>query len=166
MTQEIERLEQKLKKLEKVQEAMKNVNSIVRKKDLSENEKIAKVANLGFNEKQAIELVTTIGWNGKAGFEAYQLTNNGANARATRERIERLKTAENTETKEYRGIDCDIEINQQENRIRLSFDGKPSEDVRALLKSNAFKWSPSMGVWQSYINCNSKHFVRVHFEVK
>ena len=32
------------------------------------------------------------------------------------------------------------------------FPGKPDEDTRSLLKSHAFKWSPSRGAWVRHLN--------------
>ena len=33
-------------------------------------------------------------------------------------------------------------------RIRVYFPDKPEEDVRRVMKSNGFRWSPSVGAWQ------------------
>ena len=38
--------------------------------------------------------------------------------------------------------------NRKEERIQFIFDGKPSEEIRNILKGNAFKWAPSAGAWQ------------------
>ncbi|MGE8450885.1 MAG: hypothetical protein ACN6OP_09780 [Pseudomonadales bacterium] len=35
----------------------------------------------------------------------------------------------------------------EENRVMFEFDGKPEQNVRDLLKRNAFKWSPSRNAW-------------------
>lgn len=40
-----------------------------------------------------------------------------------------------------------VERNLETNRINLYFDGKPEEDVRRVLKSNGFRWSPSYACW-------------------
>lgn len=166
MTQEIQKLEYKLEDLIGVQEIMKAVNSICRKKNLTDDEKVKLIVEQGLSDVNARTMLVPKGRANKVGFASYKLTNNNANIRATRERIERLTKSENTETKEYKGIDCEIEENHQENRIRLFFDGKPSEDIRTLLKKNGFKWSPSIGAWQNYINHSSMYFVKEHFLVK
>jgi hypothetical protein len=31
--------------------------------------------------------------------------------------------------------------------VSLRFDAKPSEDIRAALKANGFRWSPGEGIW-------------------
>lgn len=44
----------------------------------------------------------------------------------------------------------DIELvkDHDQDRIQFFFPGKPSQEIRDLLKKNAFKWSPSNGAWQ------------------
>ena len=41
-----------------------------------------------------------------------------------------------------------MKINNEINRLQLVFDGKPSAEVRAQLKANGFRWSPTQGAWQ------------------
>lgn len=40
-----------------------------------------------------------------------------------------------------------VERDIDSNRINLYFDDKPEEDVRRVLKSNGFRWSPSFSCW-------------------
>ena len=54
--------------------------------------------------------------------------------------------------KPYKNLGLDISRDNVENRVRLSFDGKPSAETRSLLKSNGFKWAPSQGAWQRQAN--------------
>lgn len=44
-----------------------------------------------------------------------------------------------------------------ENRVQFLFDGKPNEGIWAILKSNAFKWSPYAGAWQRFLNGNGRY---------
>jgi len=55
---------------------------------------------------------------------------------------------------------CRIIENQELMRIQLEFDGKPSEDIRSLLKQNGFKWSPKNQVWQRQLTLNAKSATR------
>ena len=74
-------------------------------------------------------------------YPSYLLTNNNANIRRTRQRIEDLKSQS-----EYAGWAFPggrAEINEGENRLQLFFEEKPSEEQRRELKSNGFKWAPS-----------------------
>jgi hypothetical protein len=40
-------------------------------------------------------------------------------------------------------------------RLQLIFDGKPSDEVREVLKKNGFKWSPKNGAWQRQLTDNA-----------
>lgn len=48
-----------------------------------------------------------------------------------------------------------VRRNHEENRLCISFDGKPDEDVRAILKGNGFHWSPRNKVWQRQLTDNA-----------
>ncbi|OHV15831.1 hypothetical protein BK022_16150 [Methylorubrum extorquens] len=37
-------------------------------------------------------------------------------------------------------------------RVQLIFDGKPSNDVRDMLKRHGFQWAPSVSAWQRHLN--------------
>ena len=86
-------------------------------------------------------------------YPSYLLTNNNANIRRTRQRIEDLKSQS-----EYSGWAFPggrAEINEGENRLQLFFEEKPSEEQRRELKSNGFKWAPSQGAWQRQLTKNA-----------
>lgn len=42
--------------------------------------------------------------------------------------------------------------NVEENRIQLIFPGKPSPEIRKTLKQSGFRWAPSSGAWQRFLN--------------
>jgi len=46
--------------------------------------------------------------------------------------------------------------NRQSDRLELRFPGKPSDAVRADLKSRGFRWSPNAGAWQRQLTDNAK----------
>ena len=48
-----------------------------------------------------------------------------------------------------------VEVNKPDNRLQVFFDGKPDEATRAELKSNGFRWAPSVGAWQRQLNGNA-----------
>jgi hypothetical protein len=55
----------------------------------------------------------------------------------------------------------DIELSESDNRVRLTFPGKPSEEIRALLRSYGFVWSPTAGAWQRKANDTARHWAAV-----
>jgi hypothetical protein len=79
------------------------------------------------------------------------LANNSAGIRRLRERIAELekKAASTPPEPEKYG---DITIEESENRVRIYFPDKPSQEARTLLKSWGFRWSPSAGAWQRHAN--------------
>lgn len=50
--------------------------------------------------------------------------------------------------------------NSSTMRVQLIFEGKPEPDIRAILKSHAFKWCPSQGAWQRQLTENGKRAAR------
>lgn len=75
--------------------------------------------------------------------------------RRLRQRIEEVSRTQSTE---YVGWDFPggrAEADKEDNRLRLYFDEKPSEEQRSTLKCNGFKWAPSVGAWQRQLNDNA-----------
>lgn len=150
----VERLEEKIVKAERVQEAMKKANQIVRSKPKNQEtpEKLVALMEIGIAASRAKELFEP-DYCGRLGFPGYALTNNNANIRRIKERLEsisRAQSQEATEVKSDSGIT--FEENPAENRVRLFFPGKPSAEIRTKLKSSGFRWTPSLGCWQAYCN--------------
>lgn len=153
----VKKLEEKIAKLEANQERMKSANSAIRKNaNAEESEKIAALAELGFNNKQSVELLKPNCFGG-IGFADFSLRNNNANIRRLKKRLEHVKrlkaaapiapiVAENGTRVE----DCPAE-----NRVRIFFNGKPEADVRNDLKHFGFRWTPSLGCWQAYRNART-----------
>lgn len=83
-------------------------------------------------------------------FAPFELTNNGANIRRMRARLEQLTKAKATRGFEAHGEKARLEDCPAENRVRLFYPGKPDEATRSRLKSAGFRWSPTIGCWQAY----------------
>lgn len=138
-----EKLEEKIARLEKRQAMMKAVNKIVRKNDR------AGLAELGFSEL-AIQRLFTPDFCGRVGFPDYAITNNGANIRRLKERLQHIEKHATDETSETETNGVKIVDNVEDNRLQMFFPGKPSDEIRAMLKSRGFRWSPTNGCWQAY----------------
>lgn len=50
-----------------------------------------------------------------------------------------------------------VKQNEEQNRIQLFFDEKPSSEMRDKLKHNGFKWSPTNNAWQRQLTPNAKY---------
>lgn len=50
-----------------------------------------------------------------------------------------------------------IERDLANNRLNLTFDGKPDDATRSALKHYGFKWSPYLGCWTRQLTDNAEH---------
>ncbi len=97
----------------------------------------------------------------------YSISNATANIKRMRDRLTSLEKefarAEEGDV-EYAisvaGDSVTVTENVDENRLQLSFPGKPSEAVRKVLKGNGFRWARSLGVWQRLLNGNARGTMR------
>lgn len=125
----IEKLRAKLEALTKKQEAMKAENAKARKEGR------------------------------QAPFASYTLSNNSQNIRSVKKRIEQLEAQKGQETTqrqiEFMGESVMVIENVELMRLQLMFDGKPDDDIRAVLKKNGFRWSPKNGTWQRQLTQNA-----------
>lgn len=146
-------LREKLAGLEKQQDMMKRANAVIRKHK-AQPSAVPDLVALGLSEKSA-QLLLQPDCFGRFGFPSYETTNNNANMRRVRQRIEELtakaETAGQADVEHdcgaYRVAEC-----FEDNRVRVFFDGKPSEAVRGVLKANGFRWSPTAGAWQRMLS--------------
>lgn len=153
---EVERLQEKLDELTRLQEMMKEANRIIRSKKLAEVEKVDEIVALGISEVEAIALMDGKGWWG-VGFAPFQLSNNSARIRDTERKLKQhqyMAEKEDGETTYEWGT---LRRDYSEERYRLVFDGKPSKPVIDLLKGHGFKWSPKNEAWQRQITPNATY---------
>lgn len=159
----VERMQAKITEAEERQAFMKAVNKIAksRKKGYTDDEKVADLqAEFGISERAAREVMTPNVF-GVVGFETYQLSNNNANIRRMKGRlIELERLAEATAVSRDIADGVTYEECPEDGRVRLRFPDKPNAEIRALLKRNGFRWSPSNGAWQRVLNSNGKSAVR------
>lgn len=147
----VQKLEAKIEKLTDLQEKMKAANKIVKNKNLADIEKIDKLKEIGFSERDAVSCMTP-NYIGEIGFPSWQLSNNNAVIRNAKQHLEKAIKFKTTENCEYEIGDVRVVENYEENRLQLFFPGKPDNDTRGKLKHNGFRWSPSNSCWQSYLN--------------
>lgn len=147
----VERLQEKIAGLEKLQQQMKDANKIFRSKKLTGDQKITELAKLGIDEGHARKMLAG-DFIGRIGYADYQLQNNNAVIRNAKQRLEQVKKLKDTPVKEYEVNGVRVVENSEENRFQIFFSGKPDEEVRTKLKRAGYRWSPSNGCWQCYMN--------------
>lgn len=148
-----EKLADKIARLERQQELMREANKAIRKGDDEA------LRDLGFTDERIIQLKSP-DFCGRIGFPNYALTNNSANIRRLKQRVERVAEAQSQPDTQREGPNARVEDCPSENRVRLFFPGKPSEEIRARLKSSGFRWSSTIGAWQAYRNYSTVETAR------
>jgi len=138
----VRKLKEKLEKLEALQERMRTGNRMLRAGKTD-----AEIAQaIGVKEASVADLRKP-DFCGRTGFADYELSNNSAEIRRVRARIALLQTKEAAPPVEPVTIG-EVRIEEDDNRVRVFFPGKPSEQVRSCLKRAGFRWSPTAGAWQ------------------
>lgn len=154
----------KIATLEALQATMKRRNALIRKHaKAGVDAQIAALVEDGMNAVRARGLIDP-DFCGRQGFPDYALSNNNANIRRYRQRLETLEArtaAPAVEGGEVDGIswgeDTDL------NRIWLAFPGKPAVEVRARLKGAGFRWAPSLNRWQRQTSPTAVHQAKAIF---
>ena len=149
--QAIPKLQKKLDDLEKAQETMKAVNAYYRKHGTLDG-----CPHLSPENIENLKADMASGWHYEnKPFQSWELSNNNAEIRRVRQRIESLTRANEVA---YVGWEFDgghVEANRDQGRLQVFFDDKPEADARQQLKENGFRWAPSVGAWQRLLNDNA-----------
>lgn len=152
----IEKLEEKLEHLKEQQEIMKRVNLYYRK-----NKTLEDCPELTEKEIKQLKEEMEKDWHPEnKPFASYILSNNNQNIHATEERLKRLKATKEKGTQKMENEFFRIVENTEIMRLQIFFDEKPKQEVRNILKSNGFKWSPKNICWQRQLTNNAKYSVK------
>lgn len=143
----IERLQAKLASLVKAQETMVAANKLIRKGD--------KEALKALLPNSDIEKLFKPDFCGRIGFPDFSLSNNRASIKQVQERIAEITKRKETVAKDIVVNGVRVLENTEAMRLQLFFDGKPAAEIIKLLKSHAFKWSPSNMAWQRQLTNNA-----------
>lgn len=134
---------------------MKAANSAIRMKDQAKGD--AKLAEMGYSPSDIKELRSP-DFCGRIGYPSYQLSNNNANIRRIRERIEELEKRQESPAPDGWKFDGgEVVINTELNRLQIVLDDRPDADTKQALKSHGFRWAPSQGAWQRQLTDNAIH---------
>ena len=159
---EVERLRAILEAAEETYEKMKQVNQICRRKCTDEEQVDAIVAECGIKEEQAKELVYPDPDRGtyRKGFASYQLSLNLAKIKDLKAKIARHEAMAEKEDKVLEFEGYDVELDYQEERLRIRHHEKPDAQTIQELKGNGFRWSPKNKAWQRQLTSNAVYAAR------
>lgn len=147
----VEKLTEKLEVCQKLQEHMKAVNSFYRRNGTVHG-------CPGVSEETAKQMDESVrtGYSQKtAPFSSYALSNNHAEIRRLKQRLEQLSHNQEVGYTGWKFDGGEAVANTDNNRLQLLFDEKPGEEQRTALKHNGFHWSPSEQAWQRQLNDNA-----------
>lgn len=152
----LSKLENKLANLEESQKIMKAVNAFYRKnKTLDECPSISS----DVIEKLKVEMASSWHISDKP-FATFSLSNNNSEIRRIKGRIAELKRSKETVFNGWNFEGGKVFQNEETNRLCIAFDAIPEQEMRTKLKSNGFRWAPSVGVWQRQFTDNALYAIR------
>lgn len=93
-------------------------------------------------------------------YEGWALSNNNAEIHRVRDRINQLEAVKESVPAEVEDDMFRYVENTELMRVQFFFDGKPDESTRDMLKSNGFRWAPSLGAWQRQLTPNGQRAAR------
>ena len=151
----LEKLREKLTGLEAIQERLKADNKALRKAKISpdDSEATEKMQAAGVSPQgitSLARLVRICRYHCEPYYKhpTYTLTNNNANIKRVRKRIEELeRRAEIPAAAPIAGDGFVIKEDTEWGRILIEFNGKPNERARSYLKSFGWRWAPSRSAW-------------------
>ena len=146
----VEALEDRIEALEYMRDRAKTINKEFRRSKDAGLELIAELDD----GKLKRDATMGLKYHAKP-FASYWFQNTGANIRRLKKRLEDIKAAKSQSVSDRvvtYGVGFQIREDVEAMRIRIFFDGKPDAETRTLLKSNGWRWAPSVGAWQRLIN--------------
>ncbi len=133
----LERLQDKLARLEAERQETKRKNRLARAGELPDSQ----------NPPNPPALQQLIGER-RYPMPGYALRNLGAEIRRVRERIEELSKRVGREARSLERGGVRVVENGDISRLQIFTEGKPPQENRTWLKRNGFRWARSEGAWQ------------------
>ena len=131
-------------------EALKKLKDKLEKLTAEHKEHLAHNKALNKAIKNGTAETNKFGWATLNGKSYYFTTNEAAEIRRLKDRIEELENLEVPENYSFDG--GTVVFNTAENRVQILFDEIPDSETRENLKRNGFKWSPRQKAWQRMLN--------------
>lgn len=150
----LEKLRDKLAKLEKHQAQMKAANAAIRTKDTEKGDE--RLSELGYTPDE-IKRLREPDYCGRVGYPSYELSNNNANIRRIRDRIAELEKRQEAPAPEGWAFDGGrVVVNTELNRLQIVLEDRPDDEMKQAMKGHGFRWAPSMG------GCGEKDCLPTH----
>ena len=146
----IEKLQNKLSRLENRKSFMLCANTLVSKGD--------KAGLLELFAPGLAQKLLTPDVCGNTGFPAYSIAKINADIRRTKARIKQIGSIKSTGPSIEMLNDICIIEDIEVMRIKLHFPSKPSPEVLRRLKTHGFHWSPRETVWQRLISPEARYW--------
>jgi hypothetical protein len=149
----LDKLKERLQGLEDSASRSKEANKLLRK-STTKQERIAILSRLSISTEEAEKMLSN--WEkyySHAGAFKLNVTSFSAEIRRLRARITTLEKVESVSSLHMEHDDFTYTESLEEKRVNFVFSPgvKPTEEQKALLKKNAFKWSPSRKAWTRII---------------
>lgn len=146
----VEKLAEKIERLEKQQTLMREANKLVRKNDAEG------LLDLGFSEKSVAALLEGDRM-GRKGFPTYALTNQAANIRRLKQRLEAETAKAKATTSERMVGTVKIVDNVLENRTQIIFPtDRVSPEIYRKLKGRGWRRTRE-GIWQRHLSGQAQY---------
>jgi len=150
----LEKLEEKLKGLERNADFMKQANRYIKKSDK------AGFLSLPNATENIWDELHKVGRFGGWGFAHFELSNNSAERRRLKQRIEKLRSQAERAMVDLTVNGVRVFENREANRLQMFFDGKPKAEIISQLKSHGFRWSRTEQAWQRHISSGALYWAK------
>lgn len=140
----ITKLQTRLANLEAAQQHMIMVNKTIR---ANPDDPLMALMKSGMNYGEAASSVRP-DFSGRIGYAPWMLTNNGAEIRRIKKRIEHIKAKMMRQSHETTYQNFTAGQDAESDRVWFQFARKPEPEIRNILKRSGFKWAPSRDRWQ------------------
>jgi len=146
-----EKISKKLADVEKSHTLMKKVNAYYKKHGTAKGCE-------GIRDEIALKIDKSVSerdGGDKKPFASYTLSNNNAEIRRLKGRLESIEKMESAQLDDFDFEGGHVVFNKEAQRIQIHLDDRPTPEFKEKLKSNAFKWAPSKMVWQRQLTSNA-----------
>lgn len=152
----VQKLQEKLTALEKLQAKMKTTNAYYRKHQTCRGCE-------GITDEEAARLDQRVkdgySWE-TAPYPAYALSNNNQEIHRIKKRLETLTQNREVGFQDWEFDGGKVVANDDKNRLQIFFDEIPPAEVREALKGHGFRWARSEGAWQRQFSSNAIYAAR------